>query len=354
LEFDDEDEPESVGMEIRPVAPLADDGTERLVALVTYDGTVLTDVTQVEFSDISDAPSRTVIWWGTTEGTPDEPGPEPTSGYYWGLDHWTDLNGLHSIYMVEKAFPAAPPESTVLLYWTLVGKDPVQSNTAIPHTPGYPGYTWELASETDLLNVHSFYFIEVALPSASTVVVMWGTTPGVAGEDGPAPTTGYYWALESWTDLNGVHTFQYVEKSLTDGLTVQKSWNGVVQDCIPPTPKGQVWEVVDLTLVAGVLTLVSESRCLSMWDEPGRCPVSGDFSIPIDPDNNLDVTFTDGFCDAPAGTVLQMGTQDGQTISVTVGAGGELTDYVGIVAIGDPATGTTSYYRISSSGRLEQ
>lgn len=126
-------------------------------------------------------------------------------------------------------------------------------------------------------------------------------------------------------------------------------WNGVLQATRPATPRGELWEVVS---VDGH-KIYMESRCLSFEDIPGSTPYAGVLSLNTDESTALSVTFTAGLCNAAPGTVLQIGTGSGTTVSITVGAGGELTGYVGVVAIGDPATGTTSYYRISSTGLLE-
>lgn len=52
--LDDPAAPTTVSVEVGPAAPEVEDGSEKVVALVTYDGTVLTEIVQCLFSDIDD------------------------------------------------------------------------------------------------------------------------------------------------------------------------------------------------------------------------------------------------------------------------------------------------------------
>lgn len=184
----------------------------------------------------------------------------------------------------------------------------------------------------------------------STVVMRWTMAAGgdyIETNTAPTNTSGYIWQIEHEEDEYNVHYFYMVE-AVNPSLSLY--WDGIPATCKPPTPAGMLWEIV--AVVGHAIFL--ESRCLSMWDEPGYCPVSGDFTIPNDGEIGVDMTFTDGYSNATPGTVLRIGTMTGQTVSVTVGTSGELLGYVGVIALGNPNLGTTSYYRIDSTGRLEQ
>lgn len=136
--------------------------------------------------------------------------------------------------------------------------------------------------------------------------------------------------------------------------TIVHHWDAFEQDCMPETPAGYLWEFTGATIVSGVIHMWSRSRCLSRITIPGTCPITGSINLNTDTETGGSVSFTAGLCGAAEGTVFLVGTEDGATVEVTVGAGGILTGYTGVIAIGDPATGTTSFYRIGSTGKLEQ
>lgn len=252
-------------------------------------------------SDLVSMGASTVrlFWRMSTGGDWIEQSMAPTnvSGYFWVMDHESDDSGEHSFYMIESPYPAPLPYSTLRLFWT-----------------DSEGHTTE------------------------------------SNDSAPDNTPGYYWGIDHRIDANGEHSVYMVERAFPSETPLTLYWNGVASANRPATPAGMIWEVVSVTGHA----IYNESRCLSWKDIPGNSPVTGSITLGDDTFESADFSFTDGYCDAPEGTVIVIGTGEGTTTQVTVGASGELVGYVGVIAVGDPDTGTTSFYRISSGGRLEQ
>lgn len=147
------------------------------------------------------------------------------------------------------------------------------------------------------------------------------------------------------------------------GASVRKYWNGVESDCRPVTPEGQVWEVVDVTIAAGVIEVYQESRCVAFSATPGYCPYSGDAQLLDENGDPIDFTFNNGYAQITPGTVIMfLETSTGNTILLEADGdgrlrqdvGGELQPYIGIVGILNPDSGETDVYRIGSDGRLRQ
>jgi len=168
--------------------------------------------------------------------------------------------------------------------------------------------------------------------------------------EAPTNTSNYFWVLDHHEEDSGVHFLYFIEKAFP-AVSLSLYWNGVLATCRPPTPAGYIWEVVN---VDGS-KIYNESRCWSIIDQPGYCPVSDNLTL-LDSDGEaISVEFDEGKAVLPEGTVISgVDAATGNAVYLTVGADGTMSGFEGVMSIVDPDTGAPSNYRVSSSGIMEE
>ena len=196
---------------------------------------------------------------------------------------------------------------------------------------------------------------EPAPTTPSSLRMFWRMAAGgdwIEQTEAPANTVNCFWVFSKHEEDSGVHFVYMVEKAFpSETQSLSLYWNGVLADCRPPTPAGYIWEVVS---VDG-MKIYNESRCLSMIDQPGYCPVNDNLTLIDSEGEPVSIEFVDGKATLPEGTVISgIDAATGNAVYLTAEADGTLTGFVGIVAIMDPDTGESSNYRISSSGIMEE
>lgn len=130
------------------------------------------------------------------------------------------------------------------------------------------------------------------------------------------------------------------------------TWDG--QACRPVLRAGNFWYLDSVSFVAGVLTFNNVQTCVPMYDVPGYCDHTGSLSFNASDGSSVAISVVSGLVSGHVGeTISGIDVATGNSVTLTVQAGGTVTGFIGSMRVTIPSTGDSQLLRVTAAGRIQ-